>query len=136
MLGMDAARRSYWKSYGGAPGLSFLLTDFRRQMHRSRSLQQFHRSAFSFIIRRRLMLFQKGNIMKNFKIAGISFDHMHMGDLLRQVHEYSGAEICGICDDNPANQESVQRVVANFDIPRSAFFKITVSAWRKLSLMS
>jgi phosphotriesterase-related protein len=32
MLGMDAARRSYWKSYGGAPGLSFLLTDFRRQM--------------------------------------------------------------------------------------------------------
>lgn len=33
MLGMDAARRSYWKSYGGAPGLSFLLTDFRRQMH-------------------------------------------------------------------------------------------------------
>jgi phosphotriesterase-related protein len=31
MLGMDAARRSYWKSYGGAPGLSFLLTDFRRQ---------------------------------------------------------------------------------------------------------
>lgn len=28
MLGMDAARRTYWKSYGGAPGLSFLLTKF------------------------------------------------------------------------------------------------------------
>jgi len=28
MLGMDAARPAYWKSYGGAPGLSFLLTDF------------------------------------------------------------------------------------------------------------
>jgi phosphotriesterase-related protein len=33
MLGMDTARRSYWKSYGGAPGISFLLTDFRRLMH-------------------------------------------------------------------------------------------------------
>ena len=28
MLGMDAARRAYWKSYGGAPGLTFLLQDF------------------------------------------------------------------------------------------------------------
>ncbi len=28
MLGMDAARPSYWKSYGGAPGMSYLLTDF------------------------------------------------------------------------------------------------------------
>jgi phosphotriesterase-related protein len=28
MLGMDAARRDYWRSYGGAPGLTFLLTEF------------------------------------------------------------------------------------------------------------
>jgi phosphotriesterase-related protein len=28
MLGMDAARRGYWRSYGGEPGLIFLLTDF------------------------------------------------------------------------------------------------------------
>lgn len=28
MLGMDAARRSYWKAYGGSPGLSYLLTEF------------------------------------------------------------------------------------------------------------
>lgn len=28
MLGMDTARRSYWKHYGGSPGLSFLLTDY------------------------------------------------------------------------------------------------------------
>ncbi|MGH8020387.1 MAG: phosphotriesterase family protein [Opitutaceae bacterium] len=28
MLGMDAARRGYWRSYGGAPGLAFLLDDF------------------------------------------------------------------------------------------------------------
>ncbi len=32
MLGMDAARRRYWTSYGGGPGLAFLLADFRRQM--------------------------------------------------------------------------------------------------------
>lgn len=32
MLGMDAARRSYWKSHGGAPGLSYLLTDFTAQL--------------------------------------------------------------------------------------------------------
>jgi 5-phospho-D-xylono-1,4-lactonase len=29
MLGMDMARNSYWKSYGGKPGLSFLLTTFK-----------------------------------------------------------------------------------------------------------
>ena len=29
MVGMDAARRSYWKSYGGAPGLAYLLTTLR-----------------------------------------------------------------------------------------------------------
>lgn len=28
MLGMDAARPAYWLSYGGSPGLDFLLTDF------------------------------------------------------------------------------------------------------------
>ncbi len=32
LLGMDAARQSYWKSYGGAPGLSFLLTTFSSQL--------------------------------------------------------------------------------------------------------
>jgi 5-phospho-D-xylono-1,4-lactonase len=32
MLGMDAARRSYWKHHGGAPGMNFLLTTFTDQM--------------------------------------------------------------------------------------------------------
>ncbi|MDO8540264.1 MAG: hypothetical protein Q7S40_07460 [Opitutaceae bacterium] len=32
MLGMDAARRRYWRSHGGAPGLSFLLTEFSAQL--------------------------------------------------------------------------------------------------------
>jgi 5-phospho-D-xylono-1,4-lactonase len=28
LLGMDAARRKYWRAYGGRPGLGFLLRDF------------------------------------------------------------------------------------------------------------
>ncbi len=28
MLGMDAARYAYWRSYGGSPGLTYLLTEF------------------------------------------------------------------------------------------------------------
>ncbi|BCM88511.1 phospho-furanose lactonase [Abditibacteriota bacterium] len=32
VLGMDAARRSYWKSYGGEPGLGYLYGDFKNQM--------------------------------------------------------------------------------------------------------
>ncbi|WP_064742689.1 phosphotriesterase family protein [Edaphobacter aggregans] len=32
MLGMDAARSSYWISFGGSPGLTFLLDTFSRQL--------------------------------------------------------------------------------------------------------
>lgn len=32
MLGMDAARRQYWKHYGGTPGLTYLLTTFTSQL--------------------------------------------------------------------------------------------------------
>lgn len=32
MLGMDAARRSYWRSYGGAPGLSFVVRTFAAEL--------------------------------------------------------------------------------------------------------
>ncbi len=32
MLGMDAARPTYWKHYGGKPGLSFLLNEFSDQL--------------------------------------------------------------------------------------------------------
>ena len=33
-VGMDMARSSYWKSYGGGPGLNYLLTDFQEQMNK------------------------------------------------------------------------------------------------------
>ncbi|WP_046247169.1 phosphotriesterase family protein [Hymenobacter terrenus] len=32
--GMDAARNTYWQSYGGAPGLTYLLTTFRDELAR------------------------------------------------------------------------------------------------------
>ena len=38
--------------------------------------------------------------MKNWRIAGINFDHLHMGDLLREVYNHKSAEIVGICDQD------------------------------------
>jgi phosphotriesterase-related protein len=34
VLGMDMARNTYWKTYGGKPGLSFLLTTFRNDLEK------------------------------------------------------------------------------------------------------
>ena len=36
---------------------------------------------------------------RKWRIAGINFSHMHMGDLLRCVCEHPGAELVGICDE-------------------------------------
>ncbi len=58
------------------------------------------------------------------KIAGINFDHMHMGDLLRMVHEHPHAEIAAVCDEQPAR---MQRAVENFGIPRERVF----TDWRE-----
>lgn len=57
--------------------------------------------------------------MAPYRIAGINFDHMHMGDLLRMVHEHPNAEIVGICDDDPAR---MQAAITNFSIPAEAVF--------------
>ena len=54
-----------------------------------------------------------------FRVAGINFDHMHMGDLLRQVHDHPGAEISGICD---ADRGRMAGAIAAFDIPPAAVF--------------
>ncbi len=32
VIGMDMAKSSYWKSYGGKPGLIYLLTEFRQEL--------------------------------------------------------------------------------------------------------
>ena len=57
--------------------------------------------------------------MAKFRIAGINFDHFHMGDLLRMVHEHPDAELVGICDAQP---ERMVEATRNFAIPASAVF--------------
>jgi len=57
--------------------------------------------------------------MKKLKVAGLNFDHMHMGDLLRKCQEHPGVEIAGICDEEPARMRAA---IANFQIPPSRVF--------------
>jgi predicted dehydrogenase len=57
--------------------------------------------------------------MKPFRVAGINFDHMHMGDLLRQVHEHPHAEIVGLCDEDPARMTAA---IAAFQVPADRVF--------------
>ncbi|MER3488762.1 MAG: gfo/Idh/MocA family oxidoreductase [Meiothermus sp.] len=57
--------------------------------------------------------------MKTWKVAGINFDHMHMGDLLRLVHAHPNAEIVGIADQDPAR---MARAIENFAIPRERVY--------------
>lgn len=56
---------------------------------------------------------------KIWRFVGINFDHMHMGDLLRQVAEHPSAEIAGIWDPQPARMEGTIRTLG---IPRSRVF--------------
>ncbi|KAJ0330119.1 hypothetical protein COL922a_012584 [Colletotrichum nupharicola] len=36
--------------------------------------------------------------MAHWRIVGINFDHMHMGDLLRKAFDHPNADIVGVCD--------------------------------------
>jgi len=56
---------------------------------------------------------------KPWKIAGIEFSHMHMGDLLRCVHEHPHAEIVAICDPQPGRMAEAK---ARFGIPDGCVF--------------
>ena len=53
-------------------------------------------------------------------VLGISFDHMHMGDLLRQVAEHPDAEIAGIFD--PDRKRGWRAAIATFAIPEERVF--------------
>ena len=55
--------------------------------------------------------------MRKQRIVGISFEHMHMGDLLREAHEQPNAEIVGICDPEPAR---MAEAIAKLRHPRRA----------------
>ena len=53
------------------------------------------------------------------RVAGINFDHFHMGDLLRMAFDHPQVEIAGVCDDQPAR---MQDAVRNFRIPEDRVF--------------
>ncbi len=49
--------------------------------------------------------------MKRWRIAGINFDHFHMGDLLRMASEHPGAELVGISDETaPRMEEAIRKL--------------------------
>ena len=57
--------------------------------------------------------------MNRYRIAGINFDHMHMGDNLRMAFEHPQCEIVGICDDD---EQRMDEAIRNFQIPRDRVF--------------
>src|ERR1700730_1637216 len=57
--------------------------------------------------------------MARWKIAGISFDHMHMGDNLRMAYEHPNAEIVALCDDQPGRMEPAAK---KFHVPSHRLF--------------
>lgn len=57
--------------------------------------------------------------MSKLRIAGINFDHFHMGDLLRKAHEHPEVELVGICDEHPERMVDAAR---NFGIPADRVF--------------
>eukprot|EP01031_Cornospumella_fuschlensis_P009694 gene9694-11897_t len=57
--------------------------------------------------------------MKKWRIAGINFDHFHMGDLLRQASEHPSAEIVGIADEYP---ERMAGAAKNFGLSADQVF--------------
>ena len=44
--------------------------------------------------------------MRRWRVAGINFDHFHMGDLLRMAFEHPAVEIVGVSDEQPVRTES------------------------------
>lgn len=57
--------------------------------------------------------------MSPYRIAGINFEHFHMGELLRMTHDHPDAEIVGICDEQP---ERMQESIRNFGIAPEQVF--------------
>lgn len=57
--------------------------------------------------------------MKTWRIAGINFDHSHMGDNLRMAFNHPQVEIVGICDEH---SERMQSAIANFGIAQDRVF--------------
>jgi predicted dehydrogenase len=47
--------------------------------------------------------------MCKWRIAGVNFDHMHMGDNLRMASAHPNAEIVGVCDERPERMEAAAK---------------------------
>lgn len=56
---------------------------------------------------------------RKWRVAGINFDHFHMGDLLRMVFDHSAAEIVGISDEQP---ERMEEAAENFGLREDQVF--------------
>jgi predicted dehydrogenase len=56
--------------------------------------------------------------VKTWRIAGINFDHMHMGDLLRMVKQHPHTEIVGVSDEQP---DRVWPVMERLGLERAMF---------------
>ncbi|WP_145074837.1 Gfo/Idh/MocA family protein [Aureliella helgolandensis] len=54
-----------------------------------------------------------------YRIAGISFEHMHMGDNLRTAAAHPECQVVGICDAEPRRMLAAQR---DLELPDSAVF--------------
>jgi predicted dehydrogenase len=68
--------------------------------------------------------------MARWKIAGISFDHMHMGDNLRMAYEHPDVEIVALCDDQPGRMEPAAK---KFDVPSHRLFQDERQLFREVS---
>src|SRR3954470_9056865 len=77
------------------------------------------RSAVSRIEAGRAVHLSGDFVMKPWRVAGINFDHMHMGDLLRMTFEHPNAEIVGVCDEQP---ERMKSAIDNFKITTDLVF--------------
>ncbi len=56
---------------------------------------------------------------EKYRIAGVNFDHMHMGDLLRQVAASPRAEIVGVCH---RERGPMEEAIGKFALPEEAIF--------------
>ncbi|MCL4177308.1 MAG: Gfo/Idh/MocA family oxidoreductase [Verrucomicrobia bacterium] len=56
---------------------------------------------------------------KRWRVVGMNFDHMHMGDLLRMVFDHPRAEIAGICDPDPGR---MGEAIEHFKVPGERVF--------------
>jgi predicted dehydrogenase len=57
--------------------------------------------------------------MRRWRIVGVNFDHIHMGDLLREVADHPDAEIAGVCDRDASRMSAA---ISAFQISADSVF--------------